>query len=269
MGLVVTEGNGTGRALAGLAMVALLSVGATACGSSGHSASVTTGSSSVGNQTQSTLGATTTTGNGSSAGKSVDVTNPSGYVFSVRLAAAGVTSMTSFTTDDGSGTGGTTENTPPGSKLLVAQFVFTNDSGRAEPLFDAPVGPMPADASNSQLALAVPQADYAAFGIDTSSASQICNTSSGTDSSYQTQIGYPSLAPPSGYCYLLAQVAAFSPVQADITQPPQVQAGADGTVTLIVSYAVNGLRVPQGAPVSAVRAFAEKNSTCNCWSPLG
>ena len=241
---------------------ALLIITASACGPSSHpSASNTTSASPT---SGGSPGPTSDTGHLAS----VAMTTPNGYQFAVRLAKAGVTTMTSFTTDDGSGSGGTTENAPTGSELLVAQIVFTNNSGRAEPLVLAPVSALPVNASNSQLDVAVPDADYAAFGIDKSSADQICNTASGTDTSYQDVTGYPTFPPPRGYCYLPTLIGAFSPAQSDITRPPQVAPGADGTITLLVTGAANGLNIPQRAPLAAVRVFAESTVTCNCWSAL-
>jgi hypothetical protein len=190
----------------------------------------------------------------------VTVTYPSGYVFSVRLAAAGVTTMTSFTTDDGSGTGGTAIDAPPGTKLLVAQFVFTNSSDRPEPLM-VPFT-LPNEITGYQITLAVPVADESAFGIDPSSASQACTTDTAS------AMGAGAIAPPSGYCYLSAQVGAYSPAQTDVTQPPQIAPGAVGTITLVVSAAASANGIPENAPVTAVRAFAEPGEACGCWSAL-
>lgn len=251
------------RLAGGLLLAPLLAVMAAACGSPSHPPVSIGGDPGAAANATPTPSSTGSTGGGSSSavgGKSMTWTGPQGYVYQISLASSGVVSMTSFTTDDGTGDGGTSVDAPPGSKILVAQVVFNNQSGRSEPMTDVPIGNMPADSTGSQFILAVPQSDASAFGIDPSTASQECSTSN--------VAGTPDLAP-AGYCSLSTEIGAFSPAQSDITQPPQLDPGATGTVTFITAPTTSGGWVPQAAPVSDVKVFVAPNTTCYCWSPLG
>lgn len=243
------------RYAAGLAAVALMGVFASACGSSGHTSVNAPPDPAPGPSASQPPTSPAT----APSGKAVAVTTGEGYMFNVSLASPGVTSMISFTTDDSSGDGGTPVDAPPGSKLLVAQLVISNNSGRPEPMLGSVVGTLPADATGSQLELAVPFADASAFGVDPSSGGSLCNA---TNDAMSVDVA------PLGYCALSTQIGAFSPAQSDITQPSQLESGTSGTVTLLVTQGTDTAWVPGGAPTQDVKAFAEPNTTCSCWSAL-
>ena len=227
-----------------------------ACGSSGHSnagshpslGTVGLGASAPTSASAPAVGTT------AKAGSSVSMTTAQGYVFNVSLAS--IDSQPTFTTDDGSGEGGTAVDAPPGSTIVVAQLTFRNDSGRPELL---PYGAytLPAQMSAGGIEMTVPVADANAFGIDSTQQATYCTTSG------------PALYAPLGYCNLDAELGAYSPAQTDLTQASQVDSGASGTVTLESDQSATGSWVSQSAPVQDVRVFAQPNSTCSCWDELG
>jgi hypothetical protein len=187
----------------------------------------------------------------------------SGYVYQISLASPGISSTSSFMTDDGTGTGGTAVDAPPGSTLLVARVLFSNNTGRPEPLVGAGLEALPSSAWDNglELGLAVPVADAAAFGIQSPSTNDNCTTTTNplTD----------GLFPPDGFCSLPQEIGAFSPAQTDITQPPQISPGGAGSLTYLAAQDLSGTWIPQSAPVHDVKLFVQPNSTCKCWSTLG
>ena len=93
-----------------------------------------------------------------------------GYDYQVSLAAPGVESETSFTTNDSLGLGdGTPIDAPPGQVLAVATLDVLNSTDRPEPLGLFPGETLPS--GNSAADLWVPQSDSAAFG-----SAAICGT---------------------------------------------------------------------------------------------
>jgi hypothetical protein len=171
--------------------------------------------------------------------------------------------MSSFTTDDGTGSGGTAVDAPPGQEMVVATLRITNSTDRPEPFAMEPfelgsAETLPYQPGNSEdLMLAVPEAQAAAFGIPTDQRT-FCGTNGDA---------------PTGYCDLYASVGAYSPAPGDITQRPQLAPGARFTVTLLVSGGqVYGQWVPANAPIQAVKAFVQQSSNCPgsaiCWAAL-
>jgi hypothetical protein len=169
-------------------------------------------------------------------------------VLNASLISPGVESAPSFATDDGSGVGGSTIDAPPGTKLVEAELNFANTSDRPQPMWFIGLGPLPFP-SNSVFTLAVPTPDIAAFGQTTSST------------------GCADTEAPAGYCSIGAAISAFSPAQEDITQPPQIAAGATGTATLVAGGP--GVGIPQNAPLQDVKVFLYGTQACStCWAPL-
>ena len=236
--------------------IGLASAALSACGSGGHSLGSTVGfhESTVPTTSPTTVTPVVPTTNTSGGGRSADVTTGSGYVFKVSLASIGA--QPTFTTDDGTGEGGTAVDAPPGSTIVVATLNFQNDSGRPELL---PYGAytLPAAMSADGVEMTVPVADANAFGIDATQEGTYCTTSA------------PATYAPLGYCNLDAKLGAYSPAQTDITQPSQVDSGGKGTVTLESDQSVSGAWVSQSAPVQDVKVFVQPNTTCTCWVQLG
>lgn len=251
------------RLVGGLLVLPAMGLLGSACGSPSHPKLTAEGDPRAlasGPQVP-TPGSTGGSATGAASGKSVEWTTGTGYRFRISLASSGVVAMNSFMTDDGTGDGGTSVDAPPGSKILVGEVVFQNTSDRPEPMPDAPVGVMPADATGSQFIMAVPVADASTFGIDSSSENNLCTE--GTPAPGDAE------AAPVGYCDLSLEIGAFSPAQTDITQPPQLAPGASGTVSFITAPTISGEWVPQNAPVGDVKVFYAPTLTCGCWAPLG
>jgi hypothetical protein len=186
---------------------------------------------------------------------SVAVTTYAGYVFKVSLASIGA--QPSFMTDDGTGDGGAAVDAPPGSTIVVAKLNFANDSARPE-LMPLGIGVLPTETSAGPVEMTVPVADAAAFHLDAPAQSSACTVSG------------PATYAPLGYCNLNAKIGAFSPAQTDITQPPQVAPGANGSVTLESDQSATAAGwVPESAPVQDVKVFVQPNATCTCWVQLG
>jgi hypothetical protein len=230
-----------------------LAAALSACGSSGHSAAafheVTVPAPPPTTTTQEL-----STGTGSSPGlPSVTVTTGPGYVF--KVSQASIASQPTFTTDDGTGTGGTAVDAPPGSTLVVAKLTFSNDTSRPELLPFAPVQ-LPAEMSAGVVEMAVPVADASVFNLDESAQSAYCTTSGS------------AIYAPVGYCNLNAKIGAFGPAQTDITQPSQVDPGESGSLTLESDQSLSGAWISESAPVQDVRIFAQPSSSCTCWTPL-
>ena len=241
------------------AMLPGVALAASGCGSSGHSLGGpgTTRPSAVDGQTlPSTSVPTSQTKTGSGTSVAMDL---NGYQFTVSLAHAGLQELPQFTTDDGSGTGGTAIDAPPGKTLIIGQVNFQNATDRAEPLAVVPLGPLPADAKPSRLAMGVPISDASAFGIPSDQVSSYCSEPG------QASAGNVL---PQGYCDLSAEVGAFNPVQSDITQPPQISSGGAGSVTVVAAQTSTNAWVPESAPLNDVKVFVQPNSTCDCWKPL-
>ena len=183
--------------------------------------------------------------------------NAGGYLYRVALQSAGVTTATSMTTDDGSGTGGTAIDATPGHTLLRATLVVTNSTDRPEPLPFVGVGPLPTSVGPF-LSLVVPRARADAFGLHVSDqqavlggtvAEGVCG-----DATTNEQRANPA---PVGYCNLDAKLAAFSPAQTDLTQPPQLSPGETGLLTIVVQNTRLGEAVPDNAPLREVRVAIE------------
>lgn len=234
-------------------MVAMTSLTLTlgGCGSSGPAASSgTMRSSSAGSgTTDSSSAGSGTTETSAPSGKSVSVTMGGGYQFGVSLVSPGVTTASTFTTNDSSGSGGTPIDAPPGQVLVLATLRFVNNSDRQEPLVAAGDGRLPSPDAPS-VHLFVPQSDASAFGL-TTPGGQTYGCGSGE---------------PSGYCSLGVQLVGFSPAQTDITAPPELAPGASGTVTVLPWILSANAWVPQAAPVRDVKVEVE--TTGNCMAAL-
>lgn len=244
--------------------VAVLALILAACGTSGHS-SGSPGTSAPpvtgGGTTPATHGGATTTVGSSISGKSASVT-AGGYQYRASLNSPGVTTKTTFTTDDGTGGGGTAVDAPPGKELVVATLRFTNTTDRTEPFALEPflggsAGSLPFQpgAGEEDILLAVPQAQAAALGIQ-GDPSSVCA---------------PNGIAPNGYCDLYAMVGAYSPAPTGSTQFPQLAPGATFTVTLLVAGGgLQGQWVPENAPVQAIKVYVEQNCTGSaiCWAAL-
>jgi hypothetical protein len=177
-----------------------------------------------------------------------------------------------FTTDDSSGIGGTAIDAPPGKVIVVATVRFTNRTDRSEPFVVVPGGvlpaaiPQPVLGANTPLELVIPRSDATAFGLtDPSTVASDCSAGGAQDSGPR---------PPAGYCELPSEVGAFTPPQADITQAPQISPGSYGLLTLVATGdVVNGVWVPQNAPVHDVTVYTSDGSGCgsnpNCWHAIG
>lgn len=234
------------------AAVSALVVGACSSGSS-HATSPTTERNGSG--TSESTGTLTTPPTTSLSGKGVTATDQNGYSFQVSLAAP-VTTATTFTTNDSSGAGGTTIDTPPGKILIVAKLTYTNKTSRQEPLDEAADGNLPeyGNTNLSTVYLGVPQSDAATFGV----------TAEGT---YDVGCGNQTALVPAGYCDLGETVVAFSPAQTDITAPPEVAAGSSGTVTILALGEDDNNAIPQNAPVGDVKVFVQTSASCQATAP--
>jgi hypothetical protein len=219
------------------------------------------GSSSNQSTTSSPTGAVTATTVGTTAANSgpANTITIAGFQYQVALGAGGVATKTSFTTDDGTGAGGTTITAPPGQVLITAPVEFANHSGRQELFMPATQGALP-DASGALIILAIPQADASAFGLDAHRSSQDCTTKSASAFSQA----------PQGYCTLEAGVGAFSPALQGGTTKPPLAAGASGTVVMVAGSLVGtvpGPSIPQNAPVQDVKVYMDKSSDCAATAP--
>jgi hypothetical protein len=182
------------------------------------------------------------------SGPSVTMTVGGGYIYQVSLAAP-IQAKTSFTTDNGSGIGGTAIDAPPGHILFVATITITNKTDRQEPDEFITTEPLPIAVDPATQAdfpvMVVPPADAAAFGLI-------------------PDCGYANFA---GDCTLNPGIGAFSPALAGV-QAPQLAVGDSGSITLF------SRPLPEGAPVQDVKVFVPKDASCvfdsstACWLPL-
>jgi hypothetical protein len=233
------------RMWAGLAVVPTLALAASACGGSGPSRAGTPTSSSTTDGTQSP--------GGSPTGSGATVTmNINGYLYQVSLRSPGVTTATTFTTDDGTGAGGRAIDAPPGQTLLVATLNFANKTDRQEPLPFVGASALPDTDLFGVVSVEVPQSDASALGV----------TEMG---GYTVGCGADVVA---GDCSLGAAVAAFTPAQTDITTPPELAPGSSGTVTILPvgSSSVN-YSVPQSVVLSHVKIYVQSTVGCLAATP--
>ena len=184
-----------------------------------------------------------------------------GYLYQVALDSPGLSTVTSMTTDDGTGTGGAAIDATPGHTLLTATLAVTNKTDRPEPLPFVGVGPLPASVAPF-LSVVVPRARAAAFGLAVTDqqamlggtvAEGVCG-----DATTNAQRINPA---PIGYCNLNAELAGYSPAKTDLTQPPQLAPGETGSLTIVVQNTLLGTPVPDTAPLSHAQVAIETTST--------
>ncbi len=241
----VGKGLGLSRVLIPICCLALAG-----CNGDHSSASPSSAASS------GTAGGTSTTSAPTPSGTPASITT-AGYKYQAALERPGITTKTTFTTNDGSGGGGTAVDAPPGKEILVATLRFTNSTGgpepfKLEPFVGGDVGllPLQPGAGLEDIMLAVPQAQAAAFGVK-GDPSSVCVTNS---------------IAPSGYCDLHASVGAYSPAPTGTGQFPELAPGSSATVTLLVEGGeLQGQWVPQNAPIQNVKIYV----STDCGNPAG
>ncbi|MEA5456010.1 hypothetical protein SPF06_14840 [Sinomonas sp. JGH33] len=159
---------------------------------------------------------------------------------------------TSFTTDDGTGSGGTTLDAPPGKVLIAATLAIVNNSGRQEPFLFPGTGPLPQ--LDTTFPFGIPKGDLAAFGIP--------------DTDVNHSMFCTGANVPTGYCTLSGQVGGFSPASDD-SNLPQLAPGATATLTILPFGlgGASGQPIPEGAPLKDLKVFAERTVGCDVSDP--
>jgi hypothetical protein len=175
-----------------------------------------------------------------------------GYLYQVSLQSPGVTTATTFTTNDSSGSGGTAIDAPPGQTLLAATLNIANKTDRQEPLPFVGDGTLPNADLFGELDFAVPQSNRATLGIPELGA---------------YNIGCANGDTAAGYCSLGAALMAFSPAQTDFTAPPELAPGSSGTVTILPLGSELNYTVSQSVPPSDVKIYIETTAGCAVTTP--